>query len=153
LAFQVFPVRIGILRSTRNDTKEPDVIMPRRRMVVGGRELDLTANDVLDKMHNVEPEPIREHLVEIGDKEFPPKQVLAAVTGWDRQSFTTMEANRVLARLGFNCCRIGYRSHGAAREEQSPIERRLFAAESALAVAQEAIAGLANRVAKLEASR
>jgi hypothetical protein len=127
------------------------MVRPRRRMVVGGRELDLSANDVLDKMRNVQPEPIREHQVEIGDTEFPPKQVLATVTGWDRQSFTTMEANRVLTRLGFNCCRIGYRPD-AGREELS-IGRRLSAIESALAVAQEAIAGLANRVAELEASR
>jgi hypothetical protein len=129
------------------------MIMPRRRMIVGGRELDLTANQVLDKMRNVEPEPIREHLVEIGDTEFPPKQVLATVTGWDRTSFTTMEANRVLNRLGFNCCRIGHRPDGAGQKELPPIDRRLSAVEAALAVAQEAIAGLANRVAKLEASR
>jgi hypothetical protein len=129
------------------------VIMPRRRMVVGGRELDLTANDVLERMRKLEPEPIREHLVEIGDQEFPPKQVLAAVTGWDRQSFTTMEANRVLTRLGFNCCRIGYRPADADREEQSPMERRLSAIESALVVAQEAIARLVTRVGQLEASK
>ena len=129
------------------------MIMPRRRMIVGGRELDLTANEVLDKMRNVEPEPIREHLVEIGDTEFPPKQVLAVVTGWDRRSFTTMEANRVLTRLGFNCCRIGHRPDGAEQEELPPIDRRLSTVESALTVAQEAIAGLANRVTKLEASR
>lgn len=128
------------------------MVRPRRRMVVGGRELDLTANDVLDTMRNVEPEPIREHLVEIGDTEYPPKQVLGTVTGWDRQSFTTMEANRVLTRLGFNCGRIGYRPDASGREDLS-IARRLAAIESALAVAQEAIAGLANRVAKLEASR
>ena len=128
------------------------MVRPRRRMVVGGRELDLTANDVLDTMRNVEPEPIREHLVEIGDTEFPPKQVLATVTGWDRQSFTTMEANRVLTRLGFNCCRIGHRPEAAGRGEPS-LDRRLSAVESALAVAQEAIAGLANRVANLETRR
>src|SRR5579859_6175379 len=128
------------------------MVRPRRRMVVGGRELDLSASDVLDKMSNVEPEPIREHLVEIGDTEFPPKQVLATVTGWDRTSFTTLEANRVLTRLGFTSHRIGYRPAAAEREELS-IDRRLSAVESALAVAQEAIAGLANRVAKLEASR
>lgn len=126
--------------------------MPRRRMVVGGRELNLTANDVLGRMREVEPEPIREHLVEIGDTEFPPKQVLATITGWDRQTFTTMEANRVLTRLGFNCCRIGYQPDAAGREEPS-VARRLSAMESALAVAQEAIAGLANRVAKLETDR
>ena len=137
------------------------MVMPRRRMVVGGRELDLTMNDVLRKMSNIPPEPIRDHLVEIGNMEFPPKQVLATVTGWDRQSFTTMEANRVLTRLGFNCCRAGRRSddqpawgpENSGQQELSSIERRLSAAESALAVAQEAIAGLRNRVTGLEAGR
>lgn len=85
------------------------MVMPRHRMIVGGRELDLSMDEILTKMRNVQPEPIREHLVEIADIEFPPKQVLATVTGWDRQSFTTMEANRVLARLGFKCSRIGHR--------------------------------------------
>jgi hypothetical protein len=141
--------------------KEPRMIMPRRRMVVGGRELDLTMNDVLDKMRGVHPEPIRDHLVEIGNAEFPPKQVLATVTGWDRQSFTTMEANRVLTRLGFNCCRVGRQPDdqsasepGSLGQQELPsIEARLSAAEAALAVAQEAIAGLRNRVAALEARR
>ena len=131
----------------------PHIATPRRRMIVGGRELDLTARQVLDKMRNVEPEPIRDHLVEILDTEFPPKQVLATVTGWDRQSFTTMEANRVLARLGFHCCRIGHRPDGVDQHDLSPIDRRLSAAEAALTVAQEAIAGLANRVAQLEQLR
>jgi tetratricopeptide (TPR) repeat protein len=89
-------------------TKGERMVMPRRRMIVGGRELNLSMDEVLTKMRDVRPEPIREHLVEIGDSEFPPKQVLATVTGWDRQSFTTMEANRVLTRLGFECSRIGY---------------------------------------------
>jgi hypothetical protein len=133
----------------------------RRRMVVGGRELDLTSKDVVRMMRDVEPEPIRDHLVEIVNREFPPKQVLATVTGWDRQSFTTMEANRVLIQLGFHCCRAGSRldaHRGSAPadtgpQELSSIERRLSAAESALAVAQEAIAGLRNRVAELETRR
>jgi hypothetical protein len=134
------------------------MIMPRRRMVVGGRELDLTTNDVLRKMRDVQPEPIRDHLVEIGNAEFPPKQVLATVTGWDRQSFTTMEANRVLTRLGFNCCRSGRQPDGPAsgpgdpgQQRLSSLQARLAAAETGLAVAQEAIAGLSNRVTNLEA--
>ena len=71
------------------------------RFVVGGRELDLTADEVVRGMRGAEPEPIREHHVLIGDNTFPPKQVLAQATGWDRQTFTTMEALRVLKRLGF----------------------------------------------------
>jgi hypothetical protein len=81
--------------------------MPRRRMIVGGRVLDVSMDEVLTKMHDIRPEPIRKHLVEISNVEFPPKQVLAIVAGWDRQSFTTMEANRVLTRLGFKCSTIG----------------------------------------------
>src|SRR5215471_10427747 len=120
----------------------------RRRMVVGHRELDLSADEVVKTMRNVEPEPIRVLLIETADTEFPPKQVLATVTGWDRTSFTTMEANRVLTRLGFNSYRVGHRPDGAGREELSRIDRRLSAAESALAVAQEAIASLVTRVSK-----
>jgi hypothetical protein len=133
----------------------------RRVMVVGGRELDITAKDVVRKMRGVQAEPIRDHLVEIVNTEFPPKQVLAVVTGWERQSFTTMEANRVLSRLGFHCCRVGPHADGhhgsrpdnSAQQDLSSIERRVSAAESALAVAQEAIAGLRNRVAVLESRR
>jgi hypothetical protein len=61
-----------------------------------------------------------------------------------------MEANRVLTRLGFHCCRTGHRPDGTNQDDLSPTDRRLSALEAALAVAQEAIAGLANRVAKLE---
>jgi hypothetical protein len=71
------------------------------RFTVGGRQLDLTADEVIRSVRGVEPEPIREHVVVIGDNPFPPKQVLAQATGWDRQTFTTMEALRVLKRLGF----------------------------------------------------
>jgi hypothetical protein len=114
-------------------------------------------------MRNVTPEPIREHLVEVATGLFPPKQVLAQITGWDRQTFTTMEAVRVLTRLGFVCRRGSSRPGDQAsawlrvghddptEQEAISIERRLLAMESALTVAQEAIAGLAGRVSKLEA--
>jgi hypothetical protein len=82
------------------------------RSVVGGRELDLMADDVLRTMRGVEPETVREHFVVIGGILFPPKQALAQVTGWDRQTFTTMEATRVLSRLGFVCQRAGQRADG-----------------------------------------
>jgi hypothetical protein len=130
------------------------------RMTVGGRPLELTKEAVLDMMRNVQPEPVREHLVEMLGTAFPPKQVLATVTGWNRQSFTTMEAQRVLTRLGFVCRRAGRRSSRQPgwgldnpKHEGSILDGRLSAAESALAVAQEAIARLASRVTDLEASK
>jgi hypothetical protein len=81
-------------------------------MVVGGRPLDLTMDEVVNLMHDVPPEPIREHIVEIADTSYPPKQALAQVTGWGRHSFTSMEAIRVFSRLGFLCHRAGRNPDG-----------------------------------------
>lgn len=72
-------------------------------MKVGGRDFNLTKQEVETRMSREEPEPIQKHMVEVNGQMFPPKQVLAHVTGWARTSFTTMEAQRVLARIGFTC--------------------------------------------------
>jgi hypothetical protein len=128
------------------------------RGVVGGREFDLTEDEVILGMSDVEPEPIREHFVVIGEKPFPPKQALAQVTGWDRQTFTTMEAIRVLTRIGLVCQRrVDGRpvqvpaDPGHPAEQGTPsVGRRLSAMEAAVAVMQEAIASLTKRVRELE---
>ena len=51
------------------------------------------------------PEPIHEHFVVINGRRWPPKQVLALVTGLDRADFTTHQARRALTRLGFPAAR------------------------------------------------
>ncbi len=125
------------------------------RFIIGGRELDTTMDEVVRRMRGERPEPIREHLVEISGIEFPPKQVLEHVSGFDRRSYTTMEANRVLKRLGFTLRRAGdapVTREGSGQSPPPSIEHRLSAVESALAVAQEAIAALRSRVANLEAA-
>jgi hypothetical protein len=72
-------------------------------MKVGGRDFNLTRQDVEARMMGEDPELIQKHMVEVNGQMFPPKQVLGHVTGWDRTSFTTMEAQRVLTRIGFVC--------------------------------------------------
>ena len=127
------------------------------RSVVGGRELDLTADDVVRSMRGVEPDPIREHFVVIGDKMFPPKQVLAQATGWDRRTFTTMEATRVLSRLGLVCQRAGRRVDGrpawvpegkTGLEDHGPvtIEQRL----SAVGVGVRTVGDLIERLSNFD---
>jgi hypothetical protein len=114
-------------------------------------------------MRGVRSEPIREHLVEVLDTVYPPKQVLATITGWDRTSFTTMEAQRVLSRVGFVCRRAGSVDGGRPAwvvdqgseetetlAEPDVLNTRLARLEAQIAVAQEAIASLAARVQKLE---
>lgn len=130
---------------------------------VGGRPFDFSRQEIERAMRGVQPEPIREHLVEILGTVYPPKQVLATVTGWDRTSFTTMEAQRVLSRVGFTCRRAGkvggrlagvtdhvpYEDAGTDAEPDAQ-DTRLARLEAQLAVAQEAISSLAARVQKLE---
>lgn len=131
---------------------------------VGGRSFDFSKGEIERRMRGVQPEPIREHLVEVLDTVYPPKQVLATVTDWDRSSFTTMEAQRVLSRVGFVCRRAGTVGSGQrawvieqASDDggETVVEpdvpaTRLTRLEAQLMVAQEAIASLAARVQKLE---
>jgi hypothetical protein len=70
---------------------------------VGGRDFDLTKQEVEARMMGEDPELIQKHMVEVNGQMFPPKQVLGHITGWDRTTFTTMEAQRVLTRIGFVC--------------------------------------------------
>jgi hypothetical protein len=124
------------------------------RFIVGGEAFDITPEQVIDAMRGVESEPIRKHLVEIDGQKYPPKQVFATVTGRARTTFTTMEAQRVLRRLGFVCQQAGQLDrpapsavatsgdHGVG-DELSVVPARFVALEAA-------VAGLQIRVSELE---
>lgn len=73
---------------------------------LGGRDIDLTATAVHAAVRGVEPEPVRLHAVRIAGGIFPVKQVVALATGLDRLDFTTVNARRVLQRLGFEVVRM-----------------------------------------------
>ncbi len=129
------------------------------RFMVGGEEYDLTKEGVISAMRGVPSESIQKYVVEIEGAVFPPKQVFATVTGRVRTSFTTMEAQRVLRRLGFVCREARRLDDGTAAwvgargdddGEAGGIETRVSALEAALATAQAAIGGLHARVAVLE---
>lgn len=94
---------------------------------VSGHRYDLDPRGVEAALHGSLPEPIQEHFVVISGRRWPPKQVLALVTGLDRADFTTHQARRVLTRLGFTAGRAaGPRgrhrvdSSAAAAESVSP---------------------------------
>ena len=74
---------------------------------VAGDEYEIDREQVERAMSDVEPEPIQEHYVVVHGRRFPPKQVLAVVTGLDRGDFTTHQARSVLRRLGFGTHRRG----------------------------------------------
>jgi hypothetical protein len=74
-------------------------------MTVSGRRYQLDRQGVEAALEGVLPEPIQEHFVVINGRRWPPKQVLALVTGLDRADFTTHQARRAMTRLGFTAAR------------------------------------------------
>lgn len=74
-------------------------------MTVSGHQYSLDPKGVEAVLHGALPEPIQEHFVVINGRRWPPKQVLALVTGLDRADFTTHQARRALTRLGFTAGR------------------------------------------------
>src|ERR1700736_646471 len=70
-------------------------------MTVSGHRYELDSRGVQAALEGVLPEPIHEHFVVVNGRRWPPKQVLALVTGVDRADFTTHQARRALTRLRF----------------------------------------------------
>ena len=80
-------------------------------MTISGHQYDLEPRRVEMALHGELPEPINEHFVVINGRRWPPKQVVALVTGLDRADFTTHQARRALTRLGFTAARAARRGH------------------------------------------
>ena len=118
------------------------------RTIVGGRPFDHDQESIERAMRDVEPEPLREHLVEVAGTAFPPKQVVAQVTAWARQSFTTMEAQRALSRAGLACRRVGAADRVIG--DDATDSDRIDALENAVAVLTEAVASLRTRLTRVE---
>jgi hypothetical protein len=75
-------------------------------MTVSGHRYDFDARGVQEVLQDELPEPIQEHFVVINGRRWPPKQVLALITGLDRADFTTHQARRAMTRLGFPAGRV-----------------------------------------------
>jgi hypothetical protein len=88
-------------------------------MRIAGQDFELDLGRIEREVSRLVPEPIQEHYVVVAGRRFPPKQVLAAVTGLDRADFTTHQARSVLRRLGFAVHRRT-RSSPASDPERGP---------------------------------
>lgn len=134
------------------------------KFTIGGEEYEFDRDQVERKMKRKDPELIQKHFVELLGTIYPPKQVFAEITGRRRISFTTQEAVRVLAKLGFVCREVGQKTENTiaqipflpnepANSATSAIDIRLLAIESVISTAHLAIAELQRRVEALEAGR
>jgi hypothetical protein len=90
-------------------------------MTVSGHKYNLDSQRVEAALQEALPEPIREHFVVINGRRWPPKQVLAEVTGLDRADFTTHQARRALTRLGFPVGRAVSRHARTAENSQAVV--------------------------------
>ncbi len=76
-----------------------------RTVQISGQRFELESGKVARALSKTLPEPVRDHYVVVGGRRFPPKQVIALVTGLDRADFTTHQARRILRGLGFPAAR------------------------------------------------
>lgn len=113
-------------------------------MTVSGHTYDLDPQRVEDALHGQLPEPIYEHFVVVNGRRWPPKQVLALVTGLDRADFTTHQARRALTRLGFTAARAHRRNRhlgGSAAAVPESADARAVALPRSLAEALRPFVG------------
>jgi hypothetical protein len=112
-------------------------------MTVSGHQYNLDPETVEAALDGVLPEPIYEHFVVVNGRRWPPKQVLALVTGLDRADFTTHQARRALTRLGFPAGRAaGGRGHHRAAESSRPLASGAAGPPGTLAEALRPFIGL-----------
>jgi hypothetical protein len=71
------------------------------RFVIKGKEFDITREQVIGAVQGKQPKPIRKYYVEIEEIRYPIKQVVHLATELHLIDFTSMYANDILSRLGF----------------------------------------------------
>src|SRR5713101_4119409 len=75
--------------------------MNRESFELRGKRFELSRSDVEERLKRIEPKPVTKYQVRINGKAYPPKQALAAAIGKPVANFTTMDATRILSKLGF----------------------------------------------------
>jgi hypothetical protein len=76
------------------------------QFTISGQGFELEHAAVEEVVDGMLPDPVQEHYVVVCGRRYPPKQVIACVTGLDRADFTTHQARRILKRLGFVAARL-----------------------------------------------
>ena len=72
------------------------------RFTIRRRKYEITKEEVLERIRNVEPREIRKYYVEVNGREYPIKQVISETLNIELIGFTSMDAFGVLSRLGFD---------------------------------------------------
>ncbi len=73
----------------------------KKEFILSGTHHRVARRDFEQRFVGVEPENITKYSVEIGGRHYPVKQAIGVGLGVERLSFTTMDAFRILRKLGF----------------------------------------------------
>ncbi len=85
------------------------------RFRLRGKSYRLDAPAVRNRLRGIEPKPADKYTVEVHGKSYPPKQVLAVALGVPLTSFTTIDASRILTKVGFSIRQGGHQGGGSLK--------------------------------------
>jgi hypothetical protein len=77
-----------------------------RTFTLRGNQYTLTRDEVERSVINLAPKQGEKYFIKIGDRRYPPKQILAESLRLSPMAFTTLDANRILRKLGFEIVSI-----------------------------------------------
>lgn len=80
---------------------------------LGSESFAFSAPDVVRALRHVRPKPIRDYYVVVAGRRFPPKQVVAELTGLPSTSFGSEHARSLVRSTGFPVHRRGEESPSA----------------------------------------
>ena len=91
--------------------------------VLNGKRFSCSRSQVFAAVKDQVPRRIDKYKIAIHGVEFPPKQVLELLTGMEPISFTTMDAQRVLKKLGFSSLVASQAPAGPSVEDRTLSEQ------------------------------
>src|SRR5437762_10611891 len=112
------PRRPSTRRTARSSRAAAASRSTRRSTCSSAPAEELDPERIEEAVAGVLPDPVREHYAVVRGRRYPPKQVLACVTGLNQADFTAHEARQILQRLGFVAV------HAGRAEETLDEERR-----------------------------
>lgn len=71
------------------------------RITIRGKQYEMDRENIIKAMKDKEPKPIRSYYVEVEGVGYPIKQVAQSVLNIHPIAFTSMDAYRLLDKLGF----------------------------------------------------
>ena len=93
--------------------------------VLNGKRYSFTPSHVAKAVQNQPPRRIDKYQVLVEGVQYPPKQVVERLTGVEPINFTTMDAQRILKKLGY-VAEIARRPNGSASAEDRTLSEQYF---------------------------